>query len=83
MLPTKAGCDRDRGISVGGKKFSESVIKNSTGLREALHPISDFDILNMTMMDEGRSRLVFCHDGCGNYGDRDLHVFIYASMGVL
>lgn len=45
-----------------------------TGLREAVHSLTVFDV-DMTMMHEG-SELIFSHDGLGNDGDGDPHIFL-------
>ena len=70
----KAGREGHGCVTVGRQMFYKMVIGNASGLGEAVHPFSDFDV-DVTVVDEG-TEIVLGHDGVGDDGDGDAHVGI-------
>ena len=64
--------DGYRGIAVRREELDETIIGEASGLGQAVHALSNFDV-DMTVVNE-LGEVILEHDGVGNDTDWDAHV---------
>ena len=78
VLP-QTRCDGHWGVAVRFEQGGEAIVSDASGLREAVHAFSDFNV--HIAVDDEVMEFVFVHNGVGYHPQGDSHVFIIGHWG--